>query len=92
MNFLMILFLKSVAGGYQTSVCAESQPKSVNYVIRSLFIPVPIVLLIISSILVYLYPITEQKVKENAEKLENKETGQVNLGSQISYLRSVSLN
>jgi Na+/melibiose symporter-like transporter len=54
-----------------SSECAEYQPKSVDLVLRLLFIPVPIVLLIISSVCVYFYPITEKKVKENALKLES---------------------
>ena len=74
------------------SVCAESQPRSVDLVIRLLFIPVPIVLLIVSSICVYLYPITEERVKENALKLENKFKNESDLSHKISFLRSVSLN
>jgi Na+/melibiose symporter-like transporter len=77
-------------GGYINNVCAIYQPKSVNSVLRNLFIPIPLALAIISSIFVYFYPINDSTVKKNTIQLkiiENSYTsnGKSNGGFEDEY-------
>ena len=80
-----------MAGGYLSSVCPESQPKTVDYVLRLLFSPCPIVLLLISCICVYFYPITEKIVQENMKRFGAVGKRDSDAAHRISFKRSISL-
>ncbi len=56
-------------GGYKNNVCYYDQPKSVEVIVRMLYSPVPILLVLLSSICVYFYPLTEKFLKEEHEKM-----------------------
>ena len=55
---------------YETGVCAEYQNKSVQTAVIYLTGPGPLVFLLLSSVIIFFYPIDEAKAKENTNKIK----------------------
>lgn len=70
--------------GYQTGICAEFQKVTVSDAIRYMFAPIPIVLLILSSIIICLFPIDEKLALENTEKIQKLK--ELNSGMVVSSM------
>ena len=54
---------------YETGVCAKYQNKDVQTAVIYLTGPGPLVFLLVSSCIIFFYPIDEARAKENTKKI-----------------------
>lgn len=58
------------AADYKTGYCSEAQGEAVKDTVLYLFAPAPIAFHVIAIIIIYFYPITAEKAKNNSKLIK----------------------